>query len=121
MTLDLSTLQIPPADVVPEPTAEEWERLKNQIGFLPWKAESFEARILCGTLRRCRELESDAREIREGDAPEHKCCKRCGTGPLIFSARQFADGLCHPCGHKRAAELEAEVERLKQTVMDYRR
>lgn len=33
-------------------------------------------------------------------------CKDCGTGPLIFSCREIGDGLCHPCGHKRAAKLE---------------
>ncbi len=43
-------------------------------------------------------------------------CKQCGAGPLMFSARQISDGLCHPCGHKLAGKLQEEIERLRRIV-----
>jgi hypothetical protein len=54
MPLDLSTLTIPPADVVPEPTAEDWSL------FCGWLAdfEFLQASCIYSLARRCRELEA---------------------------------------------------------------
>ena len=62
MPLDLSTLTIPPADVVPEPTAEDVKAALANAKYPPW--HNWE-KTICWALRRCRELEAEVERLRK--------------------------------------------------------
>lgn len=63
MHLDLSSLSIPPADVVPEPFPSDWKELESlwcsySRRHLPG-LECELIRVATSTLRRCRELKAE--------------------------------------------------------------
>ena len=63
--IDLSSLQIPPADVVPEPTAEDVKRINTTLKLVGKHDHGMIERVLCSLARRCRELEAEVERLRD--------------------------------------------------------
>ena len=135
--IDLNTLSIPPVDKVPEPTAAEWAVLRKF--FDTWghcRIEIVtERRLFAGLARRCRELERDLKsmtdlnklviddygrsEARVRDL--ERSLEAMKAGFLEIQDEYAALEAQTPVhlstklswANHRIAELEAEVERLK--------
>ena len=135
--IDLSTLAIPPVDVVPEPTAEDWEH---------WSIMTINfrmGRIICSLARRCQQLETDLsnctcgsfesllaqaeRRITELKAKVkglqiesenyHGKCGICATA----NKDMLTDWYCAACEVERLRNEIKEYEQDDKEEMDWRR
>jgi len=117
MHLDLSTLSIPPADVVPEPNEHDLTWF-NAAFFAAKSGESAVHdyrsffRCLASLARRCRELEADAkrrdRQLNCG-AGEDGICAAPDSGFVVAGVNS-----CAACAIQR---LESELDRLKRLLV----
>lgn len=114
MPLDLSSLSIPPVSVVPEPTAEHWETLREAM--TSSGMYGFWLGVACSLSRRCRSLEAENKEH----------WPATGTPEQVASSHQKRDALYQLCkrivGDKPNQWLsEAAIETIEKLEADVTR
>ena len=118
MHLDISQLSIPPADVVPEPTMEDWQTFDEM------DCSGVINRLVYGLARRCRELEAEVERSKRNDRTGYMC-NGCKTSIMekddlfvdeIRPEPRYWHPLCKVAA--RCDELKAEVERLRSKPDD---